>query len=115
MCGRDVQVFDILETVSQIAKERVVQVLEHASLSDDVSHALGPYDCYTAWSAKAIRGNSDGVLVKRDKAGLESRGRVGVMGLCTFIFADILERKGAASVLSLYDANLSKGAFADNP
>lgn len=32
----DVQVLDILETVSQIAQERVIELLEHASLSDDI-------------------------------------------------------------------------------
>jgi len=46
--GHHIQVFDVLEAVAQIAQEGVVEVLEHASLPDDVANALGSYDCYTA-------------------------------------------------------------------
>lgn len=36
----DVHVFDILETVAQITKERVVQMLEHPSLTNDIPYTL---------------------------------------------------------------------------
>lgn len=38
-----VQVFDILKAVPQIAEERMVQVLEHPPLPDDIPHALRPH------------------------------------------------------------------------
>lgn len=43
----NVQVFDVLETVSQIAEERMVEVLEHPPLTDYVANAFRPYHCYT--------------------------------------------------------------------
>jgi hypothetical protein len=36
----DVQILDVLEAVTQVAEERVVEMLEHPSLSNDISHAL---------------------------------------------------------------------------
>jgi hypothetical protein len=36
-----------LETVAQVAEEGVVQVLEHAPLSNDVANTLGAYHCCT--------------------------------------------------------------------
>jgi len=42
--GLPVQVLQVLEAVSQVAEERVVEVLEHASLADDVSHVFLAYD-----------------------------------------------------------------------
>ena len=44
----DIEVLDVLEAVAQIAQERVVEVLEHAALADDVAHALGAHHCETA-------------------------------------------------------------------
>jgi len=46
-----IQVFDILEAIAQIAQKRVVQMLEHAALADNVANAFRPYDCDTgsAW------------------------------------------------------------------
>lgn len=43
----NVQVLNVLEAVAQIAEEGVVEVLEHAALSNDVANALGAYDCDT--------------------------------------------------------------------
>lgn len=43
--GQGVHVFNVLETVSQVADERVVDVFEHSALTDDVTDALGSYDC----------------------------------------------------------------------
>ena len=43
--GERVQVLHVLEAVSQIAEERVVEVFEHAAFSDNVAHALGAHDC----------------------------------------------------------------------
>jgi hypothetical protein len=44
----DIQVFDVLEAVAQVAEEGVVEMLEHAALTNDIADALRPYDCYTA-------------------------------------------------------------------
>lgn len=41
----DVHVLNVLETVSQVANEWMVDMLEHATLSNDVSNALGSYNC----------------------------------------------------------------------
>lgn len=39
----NVQVFDILEAVTQIAQERMVEMFQHASFSYHVAHALAAY------------------------------------------------------------------------
>lgn len=39
--NRDVHVFDILKAVSQVAKEGMVQMLEHASFTNDIPYAFG--------------------------------------------------------------------------
>lgn len=36
-----VHVLDVLKTVTQVANERMVDVLEHSTFADDVAHALG--------------------------------------------------------------------------
>jgi hypothetical protein len=47
--GHDnVQVLYVLEAVSEIAEEGVVEMLEHAPLANNVADTLRPYDCYTA-------------------------------------------------------------------
>ena len=38
-------VLNVLETVAQVADERVVHVLEHSSFSDDIADAFGADDC----------------------------------------------------------------------
>lgn len=38
-------ILNILETVSQVANEWMVHMLEHSPFSDDVSHAFGSDDC----------------------------------------------------------------------
>ena len=40
-----IQVFDILEAVPQITEERMVQVFEHSSFTDDVPYAFRSYNC----------------------------------------------------------------------
>jgi hypothetical protein len=91
-----IQVFDVLEAVAQIAQEGVVEVLEHASLADDIADAFGSYDCYTASAS------SCGAVSCCDGAAL------------TFIFPDVLEGKGESGVLALDDAHFAKGALADD-
>ena len=39
---QDAHIFNVLETVSQIAKERMVQVLEHPPFTDDIPYAFRP-------------------------------------------------------------------------
>lgn len=36
----DVQVLDVLEAITQVAEERVVEMLEHPSLPNDIPYAL---------------------------------------------------------------------------
>jgi hypothetical protein len=40
-----VHILDILEAVSQVADEGVVEVFEHPPLADDILYALGFYGC----------------------------------------------------------------------
>jgi hypothetical protein len=42
--SRDVHILDILETVAQVAKERVVQMLEHSAFANNVPHTLRTYN-----------------------------------------------------------------------
>lgn len=41
----NVQVLDVLEAVSQVAQERVVEMFQHPSFSNHVPHALTAYHC----------------------------------------------------------------------
>ena len=43
----DVQVFDVLEAVSKVAKEGVVEMLEHTALANYITDALRSYHCCT--------------------------------------------------------------------
>lgn len=51
--GASVQIFDVLEAVSQVAEKGMVEMFQHATLANDVANALGAYDCFTAsaWEA----------------------------------------------------------------
>lgn len=42
--ARVIQIFNILKTVSQIAKERVIQVLQHSSFAQHVPHTFASDD-----------------------------------------------------------------------
>lgn len=41
----DAHVFDVLEAVPQVADKRMINMLEHAALSNNVSYAFGSNDC----------------------------------------------------------------------
>lgn len=41
----DVHVFDVLETVSQVTDEWMVDIFQHSTFADDVTHALRSYNC----------------------------------------------------------------------
>lgn len=41
----DIQVFNVLEAVAQIAEERVIEVFQHPPLPDDVAHTFGSDHC----------------------------------------------------------------------
>lgn len=61
--GRDkasVHVFYILEAVSQVADKRVVDMLEHATLADNISYTLGTNDCTRTDISTVARPNSGG-------------------------------------------------------
>jgi hypothetical protein len=88
---KDLQVLDVLETVSEVAEERMVKVFEHTSLANNVSDAFRLHHCYTT-SARLFL--SMRVCVR------------------TFILTDIFEGVGTAIVLPLYDADLTKGTLA---
>ena len=92
----DVQVFDILEAVAQIAEKGMVEVFEHPSFTDDVAHALRPYH-YAAYQSLS---DPDFPLSMAD--------------LPTFIFAYVFQRKGQASILPLDNSHFAKGTLADH-
>jgi len=86
------QIFDILETVSQIAKERMIEMLKHATFSDHIPHALRPYD-YNVISRRSLSM---------------------IPGVQTFIFSDVFERKRQTGVLALYNSDFAESSFANN-
>ena len=45
MIDVNAHVFNILETVSQVAKKRMVQMLEHSTFANDIPYALGLDHC----------------------------------------------------------------------
>ena len=83
------QIFNVLKAVAQVAKEGMIEVFQHPPLPDDVPYTLRAYHCA---SCKRCPYANDGYMP-------------------TFIFANVLQGEGQASVLSLDDANLSKCAF----
>jgi hypothetical protein len=91
-----IQVLDVLEAVAQVAKERMVEMLEHASLADNVTNTLRAHNYWPVSVADLEK------LCYHDGISL------------TFIFPDILEGKGEPGVLALDDAHLAKGTLADN-
>lgn len=52
---RTLHVLNVLEAVAQVANERVVHVLEHSSLSDDVADAFGSDDWGLSQSCRRNR------------------------------------------------------------
>jgi hypothetical protein len=48
------QILNVLEAVAEIAEKRVVEMLEHAALADDVADAFRPYDCDTASAFESV-------------------------------------------------------------
>lgn len=42
--GNDVHILYVLEAVAQVANERVVDMFEHTTFSDDIPHTFGPYN-----------------------------------------------------------------------
>jgi len=42
--GSRLHVLYILKTISQVANEGMVYMLEHASLTNDIAHTFGTYD-----------------------------------------------------------------------
>jgi hypothetical protein len=94
----NVQVLNVLEAVPQVAEKRVVEVLEHASLANDIPHALGPYNCDTASAYKDVR----------------SERRWNRKEPHTFIFPNILESKCEPGILSLDDSHFPKSPLPDD-
>lgn len=97
-------VLDVLETVAQIADERVIHVLEHSSFSDDIADAFGANDCMRLLASP--QQHNRGLL----DASSESR----LGPIRTFIFPYVFQRKRQPGILALDDADLSKGASADD-
>lgn len=89
------QIFHVLKAVSKVAKEGMVQLLQHASLPYYVPHALGSNDC---------RFLSDVLFPK------------GVEGFSlTLIFPYVFQRKRQTSILPLHYTDFSECSFADHP
>lgn len=89
----------ILKAVPQVADKRVINMLKHAALSYDISHAFGPDDCMVS--------RMSATMPEADFAGLW-------VGLRTFIFADILQGKRQVGVFPFNDAYFAKGSSADD-
>lgn len=119
LAGRSSHVFDILKAVAQVTDEGMVDMFEHSPLADNISNAFR-FDDY-----------SQGLLVSHAipiplPACVDSRDRQVIVPsstvkrpavvclLRTFIFTDIFERKCQVGVFALDDADLAKGASADN-
>ena len=86
----DIQILNVLEAIAQVAKERMVEVFQHPSLSDDVPYTFGSHDWKNTLSAII------------HSSGIRSR---------TFIFANILESKCQAGVFPLHYSYLAKGTL----
>lgn len=96
---RDAHVLYILKAIPQVADKRVINMLEHAALAYDISHAFGPDDCMLSTMSATTS--------MADLAG--SR-----FGLRTFIFANILQSKRQIGVFSFDNAYFAKGSSADD-
>lgn len=81
-------------------------MLEHSSLADNISNAFR-FDNYS-------KGLLVGHLSYSHSAASTVERSVDVFLLRTFIFTDILERKCQVGVFALDNADLAKGASADN-
>lgn len=97
--AEDAHVLYILKAVPQVADKGVVNMLEHAALSYDISYAFGPDNCVMSTMSATMPG--------ADFAGLW-------VGLRTFIFADIFQGKRQIGVFSFDDAYFAKGSSADD-
>lgn len=95
----DAHVLYILETIPQVADKRVINMLEHAAFSNDISHAFGPDDCMLS--------TMSATTPVADFAGSRFVMR-------TFIFADILQSKRQIGVFSFDNAYFAKGSSADD-
>lgn len=109
----NVHVFYVLETVAEVANEGMVDMLEHAALSNDVPYAFGSDDCGGARTRSVRPANSN----------IVSEGVTGAMAgtnwlvskvLRTFIFAYVLEGEGETSIFPLDDADLAKRTTAND-
>lgn len=97
MWADDAHVLYILKAVPQVADKRVVNMLEHAALSYDISYAFGPDDCVVSTMSATMPDADLRWLVVR-----------------TFIFADIFQGKRQVRVFSFNYAYFAKGASADD-
>jgi hypothetical protein len=48
------QILNVLEAVAEVAEKRVIEMLEHAALANDVADAFRPYDCDTASAFESL-------------------------------------------------------------
>lgn len=83
--GWDAQVFNVLETVSQIAEEGMVEMLEHASLADDVAYTFGPYNCDTASASSSAPGRG----AERRRGGAQGRREHSLSSLRMYLRAKV--------------------------
>lgn len=52
-------VLNILKTVAEIAQKRVVQMLKHASFSDNIANAFGPHHYLTSFGQLVLPNDCD--------------------------------------------------------
>jgi len=98
----NLQILDILKAISQIAKERMVQVFEHPPFANDVPNTLGAHDCTPGQQ----RSPSSSTLSKYCYWSRIVRR--------TLIFPYIFQSKCETSVFALDDADLAKGTLSDD-
>ncbi len=79
------QIFDILEAVTEVTDEGMVEMFEHTSLPDDVPHALGSHHYQRP---SVICESTSYALIERAHGGCSEQ------IVHTFIFANVLEGKG---------------------
>lgn len=94
---QDAHIFNVLEAVSQVAKEGMVEVLEHPPFTDDISYAFRP-DNYP---------RNEHLM----SACIEALDRQPH----TFFLPNIFQRERQPGVFLLHDANLAERTLANHP
>jgi hypothetical protein len=93
----------------------VIQVFQHPSFANNISHALRAHNCSTGGVSRTVQVTISGRCINcnREMTGVSVRGLK--EGDTTFIFSNILEGKSTARIFALHYPHFSKSAFPNNP